>query len=116
MHSSRNFALPQASRRNISSVWSTCMPTGFRSTALRLLKWAAIVLVVVLLLPYLLAPLYRFVDPVSTLMLWRRMTFGPGRADLDTIGHDLARLAARRDGCRGRALLHPPGRRFQRVA
>lgn len=51
------------------------MSTGFRSTALRLLKRAVIVLVVVLLLPYLLAPLYRFVDPVSTLMLWRRMTF-----------------------------------------
>ena len=29
----------------------------------------------VLLLPYLLTPLYRFVDPVSTLMLWRRATF-----------------------------------------
>ena len=51
------------------------MSTGFRSTARRLFKWAAIVLAVVLLLPYLLAPLYRFVDPVSTLMLWRRMTF-----------------------------------------
>ena len=50
-------------------------PTAFRSTALRLLKRAAIVLVVVLLLPYLLAPLYRLVEPVSTLMLWRRMTF-----------------------------------------
>lgn len=25
-------------------------------------------------MPYLLAPLYRFVDPVSTLMLWRRAT------------------------------------------
>jgi monofunctional biosynthetic peptidoglycan transglycosylase len=30
-----------------------------------------IVLVVILLLPYLLVPLYRVVDPVSTLMLWR---------------------------------------------
>ncbi|MEA2948827.1 MAG: monofunctional glycosyltransferase [Alphaproteobacteria bacterium] len=28
-------------------------------------------LVVILLLPYLLVPLYRVVDPVSTLMLWR---------------------------------------------
>ena len=33
-----------------------------------------IVLLVVLLLPYLLVPLYRFVDPVSTLMLWRWAT------------------------------------------
>jgi monofunctional glycosyltransferase len=30
-----------------------------------------IVIVVVLLLPYLLVPLYRVVNPVSTLMLWR---------------------------------------------
>jgi len=30
-----------------------------------------IVLVVILLLPYLLVPLYRVVNPVSTLMLWR---------------------------------------------
>jgi monofunctional biosynthetic peptidoglycan transglycosylase len=51
------------------------MPTGFRSTAFRLFKWVVIVILVVLLLPYLLAPLYRFVDPVSTLMLWRRATF-----------------------------------------
>jgi monofunctional biosynthetic peptidoglycan transglycosylase len=51
------------------------MPTGFRRTLVRLLKVAVIILVVVLLLPYLLTPLYRFVDPVSTLMLWRRATF-----------------------------------------
>jgi monofunctional biosynthetic peptidoglycan transglycosylase len=31
-------------------------------------------LALVLLLPYLLAPLYRFVNPVSTLMLWRWAT------------------------------------------
>jgi monofunctional biosynthetic peptidoglycan transglycosylase len=30
-----------------------------------------IVLLVILLVPYLLVPLYRVVDPVSTLMLWR---------------------------------------------
>jgi monofunctional biosynthetic peptidoglycan transglycosylase len=33
-----------------------------------------IVLIAVLLLPYLIAPLYRFVNPPSTLMLWRFMT------------------------------------------
>jgi monofunctional glycosyltransferase len=33
-----------------------------------------IVLLLLLLLPYLLVPLYRFVDPVSTLMLWRWVT------------------------------------------
>jgi len=39
------------------------------------LAWACVlVLALVLLLPYLLAPLYRFVNPVSTLMLWRWAT------------------------------------------
>ena len=37
----------------------------------RLLRIALIVAVTLLLLPYLIAPLYRWVDPVSTLMLWR---------------------------------------------
>src|SRR5262247_3170363 len=38
---------------------------------LRRLVWTVvIVLLILLLLPYLLAPLYRFVNPVSTLMLW----------------------------------------------
>src|SRR5437870_11404249 len=36
------------------------------------LAWTVgIVILVILLLPYLLVPLYRVVDPVSTLMLWR---------------------------------------------
>ena len=35
---------------------------------------AVIVIVVLVLLPYVIAPFYRFVDPVSTLMLWRWMT------------------------------------------
>src|SRR5437588_12219253 len=34
----------------------------------------AIVMLALLLLPYLIAPLYRVVDPLSTLMLWRRAT------------------------------------------
>jgi monofunctional glycosyltransferase len=37
----------------------------------RLLRALAITAVVVLLLPYLLVPLYRVVEPVSTPMLWR---------------------------------------------
>ena len=40
----------------------------------RLLRALAAALLVVLLLPYLLAPLYRVVDPVSTLMVWRWAT------------------------------------------
>ena len=37
---------------------------------------AAIAAIVLVLLPYAIAPFYRFVDPVSTPMLWRWAT-GP---------------------------------------
>ena len=40
----------------------------------RIARGLLLVLIVVLALPYLLAPLYRFVDPVSTLMLARWLT------------------------------------------
>jgi monofunctional biosynthetic peptidoglycan transglycosylase len=40
----------------------------------RLAQVMAIILLAVLLLPYLLVPVYRFVNPVSTLMLWRWVT------------------------------------------
>ena len=43
----------------------------------RVLRAVAIVFLVILLLPYVLAPLYRFVTPVSTLMLWRWVTLAP---------------------------------------
>jgi monofunctional biosynthetic peptidoglycan transglycosylase len=42
-----------------------------RATGLRLARWLIVAVVTVLLLPYLLAPLYRVIDPVSTLMLAR---------------------------------------------
>jgi monofunctional biosynthetic peptidoglycan transglycosylase len=45
-----------------------------RRLILRLVQAAFIVLVLVLLLPYLLVPLYRVINPVSTLMLWRWAT------------------------------------------
>ena len=45
-----------------------------RSTAFRILRVVVIAVLIVLLLPYALAPLYRVVDPVSALMLWRRAT------------------------------------------
>src|SRR5882757_4904554 len=45
-----------------------------RRIFLRLVWVLAVALVLVLLLPYLLVPLYRVVDPVSTLMVWRWMT------------------------------------------
>jgi monofunctional glycosyltransferase len=50
------------------------MTIGSFRPALRLLKAIAIGILVILLVPYLLTPLYRVVDPVSTLMLWRRAT------------------------------------------
>ena len=40
----------------------------------RPVRLVLLVLAVLLLLPYLLTPLYAFIDPPSTVMLWRRMT------------------------------------------
>jgi monofunctional biosynthetic peptidoglycan transglycosylase len=40
----------------------------------RLIVWLALAVLVVILLPYVIAPFYRVVDPVSTLMLWRWAT------------------------------------------
>src|SRR3954468_1752209 len=45
-----------------------------RSPVFRFARAVVVMLLVVLLLPYLLAPLYRVIDPPSTLMLWRRVT------------------------------------------
>ncbi len=42
-----------------------------RKTVFRVVRWVIAAIVAVLLLPYLLTPLYRVVDPVSTLMLAR---------------------------------------------
>ena len=42
-----------------------------RSTVGRIVRGILLLILLVLLLPYLLTPLYRVVDPVSTLMLWR---------------------------------------------
>jgi monofunctional biosynthetic peptidoglycan transglycosylase len=42
----------------------------------RLAISAAIAALVLVLLPYMIAPFYRFIDPVSTVMLWRWATGG----------------------------------------
>ena len=42
-----------------------------RSMAFRILWGMVIAMLIVLLLPYALAPFYRVLDPVSALMLWR---------------------------------------------
>jgi monofunctional glycosyltransferase len=46
------------------------IPSGLRRSLLVL----AIIVIILLALPYLIAPLYRFVQPVSTPMLWRWAT------------------------------------------
>ena len=43
----------------------------------RILRIAALVVLIALLLPYLLTPLYLVVPPVSTLMIWRYATLQP---------------------------------------
>jgi monofunctional biosynthetic peptidoglycan transglycosylase len=40
----------------------------------RLVRWVLVIVLVLLLLPYVIAPLYLFVHPVSTPMAWRWMT------------------------------------------
>jgi monofunctional biosynthetic peptidoglycan transglycosylase len=50
----------------------SCKSTPWRRIAVRV----AIVVLALLLVPYMVAPLYRFVDPVSMPMLWRWLTGG----------------------------------------
>jgi len=45
-----------------------------RGMAFRILRALIAVVLILLLLPYALTPLYRVADPVSALMLWRRAT------------------------------------------
>ena len=45
--------------------------SGGNGGAPGLVRAVLLVVVILLVLPYLIAPFYRFVDPVSTLMLWR---------------------------------------------
>ncbi len=56
----------------LAASWRQWLPAGRRlRPAIRVLVVGSVVL---LILPYVLTPLYRVVDPVSTLMLWRRAT------------------------------------------
>ncbi len=48
-----------------------------RSLAFRLARIAILLILAVLALPYLLAPLYRIFDPVSTVMVWRWIKRAP---------------------------------------
>ena len=52
------------------------MSQSRRSPVFRLIRAVLIVVVLVLLVPYLLTPLYHVINPVSTLMVWRKVTGG----------------------------------------
>jgi monofunctional biosynthetic peptidoglycan transglycosylase len=58
----------------VATMSSEIQPQPRRHPLWRLVRIVAIALALVLLLPYLLVPLYRVVDPVSTLMVWRWAT------------------------------------------
>jgi monofunctional glycosyltransferase len=58
----------------VATMSSEIQPQPRRHPLWRLVRIVAIALALVLLLPYLLVPLYRVVDPVSTLMVWRWVT------------------------------------------
>src|SRR5262245_43051197 len=48
-----------------------------RSKWFRIVRVLVVAVLVILLIPYVLTPIYRFVDPVSTLMIWRSITGRP---------------------------------------
>jgi monofunctional glycosyltransferase len=50
------------------------LPANRRWTVRRVLRWAVLAVLIVLVAPYLITPLYRVVDPVSTPMAWRWIT------------------------------------------
>jgi monofunctional glycosyltransferase len=61
---------------------------------LRLVRTLALIVVVALLLPYIVTPLYRAGHPVSALMVWRRLTGAPVSRqwiDFDAISPSLPR-------------------------
>jgi monofunctional biosynthetic peptidoglycan transglycosylase len=63
-----------------------------RRPIFRLLRASIIAVVLALLLPYLLTPLYRVVEPVSTLMLWRWLTGARVERSVVPIGRMAAAL------------------------
>jgi monofunctional biosynthetic peptidoglycan transglycosylase len=63
-----------------------------RRPIFRLLRASIIAVVLALLLPYLLTPLYRVMEPVSTLMLWRWLTGARVERSVVPIGRMAAAL------------------------
>jgi len=73
---------PLETGRNCEAVNSALSPSPLpfheaEKTVLRAFKTLALIVLVVLLVPYVLTPLYRTGHPVSTLMLWRRLSGAP---------------------------------------
>ena len=87
-----------------------------RKTAFRLARWLIVAVLAVLLLPYLLTPLYRVIDPPSTLMLARWLAGQAGGAHLRAAGADRAGAAAHGDRVRGRPVLRPSRHRLGRAS
>ena len=83
---------------------------------LRIARNLLLILLAVLLLPYLLTPLYRAGHPVSTLMAWRWLTGAPVSRqwiDFSAISPCAAALGG---GVRGRQILQPSRHRLGRAA
>jgi monofunctional biosynthetic peptidoglycan transglycosylase len=55
-------------------LYPRAMTAFARSRAWRLIGWIAAIVIAILLVPYVLAPFYRFGHPISALMLERRLT------------------------------------------
>jgi monofunctional biosynthetic peptidoglycan transglycosylase len=58
----------------LAVLYPRAMTAFVRSRPLRLIGWAVAIIVAILLIPYVLAPFYRFGHPISALMLERRLT------------------------------------------
>jgi monofunctional biosynthetic peptidoglycan transglycosylase len=61
---------------------------------LRILRWAALIVIVLIVIPLVLTPLYRVVAPVSMPMIWHRLTGDAVRRDwipLDAVSPTLIR-------------------------
>ena len=87
-----------------------------RKTAFRVVRWLIVAVVAVLLLPYLLTPLYRVIDPVSTLMLARWVVGKRVERTIVPLERVAPVLPRSRDRVRGRPVLHPSRHRLDRTS
>ena len=66
--------MPGGFTMNLALARENALPGPTRSLPRRLFRWLLAAAAVFVLLPYVLTPLYSFMDPVSTPMLWRSLT------------------------------------------